>query len=178
MKYVVIDNFFDNPNEIIKLSESMDYRSRNDTEYWEGIRTECIKDIDMELYTNITSKIIYSYFDTNCAYAIEGNLVFHKMNEKDHKDPNWDEKIHKDASLYSCVIYLTPNAPMSSGTQTYQKEQWNSFLPDIICHNNFNRLIMFPGDVYHSAMDTLGGNGNDRLTLLFFLHKIDKVDID
>lgn len=175
MKYVIVDNFFDNPDEIINFSNTMEYRQRNESEYWEGTRTDCIKDIDLDLYSQITSKIIYSYFETNHSYAIEGDLVFHKMNENDHRDPNWKNKIHKDHSLYSCVIYLTPNAPMSSGTQIY-REFDNHFVPDIVCHNNFNRLIMFPGDVQHSAMDTLGGNGNDRLTMLFFLHEIEKVE--
>ena len=62
---------------------------------------------------------------------------------------------------------------MTSGTQIYRDIN-GEYVPDIIYHNKFNRLIQFPGPLPHSAMDLDGGD-DERLTMLFFLEKIEEV---
>ena len=173
MKSLVIDNFFDDPYSVIELAKKQNYFPRNKEQFYEGIRTPNLKDIDVNFYNSVVTKIVYSYFDSKFNYAVEGNLNFHRLSNKDYLDSQWmNDKVHKDFSVTSTVIYLTPNAPMTSGTQIY-REIDGEYRPDLIFHNKFNRMITFPGPLPHSAMDLTGGS-EDRLTLLFFLLKIDK----
>ena len=173
MKSIVVDNFFDDPYEVINLAKEQTYYPRGVDQFYEGIRSPNLKDIDLGFYNYVVSKIVYSYFDSNYDYIIEGNLNFHRLGKKDFQDPQWlNDKVHKDTSITSTVIYLTPEAPMTSGTQIY-REVDGAYVPDLIFHNKFNRMITFPGPLPHSAIDIDGGNA-DRLTLLFFLLKIEE----
>lgn len=173
MKSIVIDNFLDDPYKAIELSKTFDYYPRNPNQYYEGIRTPNLKDLDFDFYNQVMSKIIYSYFDTINDYEIEGHMNFHKLRDEDLNDPHWiNDRVHRDNYITSTIVYLTPDAPMTSGTQLYRQVN-KEYIPDVIYHNKFNRMIMFPGKVPHSAMNIKGGK-EDRLTLLFFLEKINK----
>jgi hypothetical protein len=174
MKSIVIDNFFEDPYKIIELSEKQTYYKRGPDQYYEGIRTANLKDLDFNFYNKTVSKIVYSYFETNFQYKIEGHLNFHRLRKEDLEDPHWKyDRVHQDNCVTSSIVYLTPDAPMSSGTQLY-RQQGDKFTPDVVYNNKFNRMIMFPGEVHHSAIDIDGGS-SDRLTLLFFLEKIEKI---
>lgn len=173
MKSIVVDNFFEDPYSVIELANKQKYYPRNQEQYYEGIRTPNLKDIDFDFYTRVSTKIIYKYFETNHNYKIQGHMNFHKLRKIDQEDPHWlNDRIHKDKYVTSTIIYLSPETPMGSGTQLYRKIG-EKHVPDIIYNNKFNRMIMFPGEVPHSAMDISGGN-QDRLTLLFFIESIEK----
>ena len=174
MKSIVTDNFFDDPSSVIKFAEEQTYYPRNSEQHYEGLRTPDLKDIDLDFYNCVLSKLVYTYYDSRLEYKVDGHMNFHKLSEKDLQDPNWvNGKVHTDDCILSNIIYLTPNAPMTSGTQLCQEID-GEFFPDIVYHNIFNRLIQFPGEVPHSAMDFKGGT-EDRLTLLFFLKHIEEV---
>ena len=175
MKSIVIDNFFEDPYSVIDFANKQTYYARQGEQYYEGKRTPNILDIDEKFFSEVSTKIIYHYFDQTKTYAIQGNLNFHKSSTSDMEDPNWlSGPIHKDDGfITSCIVYLTPDAPMDSGTQIY-REVDNEFVPDITYYNKFNRMIMFPGEVPHAAMSLSGGD-KERLTMLFFLRQIDEV---
>lgn len=174
MKSIVVDNFFDDPYNVIKLAKKQNYYPRDVDQFYEGVRTADLKDIDINFYNSIVTKIIYNYFDSNFDYKVDGHMNFHKLGDRDIEDPQWiNDKVHKDNTVTSTVIYLTPEAPMTSGTQIYRDIE-GEYVPDIIFHNKFNRMISFPGPLPHSAMNVSGGN-EDRLTLLFFLLNIEKI---
>lgn len=173
MKSVVVDDFFEDPFSVIEFAKKQTYYPRSSDQYYEGIRTADLKDIDVNFFNSVVTKIIYNYFDGKFDYAVEGHLNFHKLGKKDYTDPQWmHDRVHRDKTVTSTVIYLTPDAPMTSGTQIY-RELDGKYQPDLVFHNKFNRMISFPGPLPHSAMDLTGGD-QDRLTLLFFLLKIDK----
>jgi len=174
MKSLVIDNFFEDPSSVIELAKNQVYYPRGSDQFYEGIRTADLKEIDINFYNSVVSKIVYSYFDSKHDYKVDGHMNFHRLGNRDNNDPQWiNDKVHKDQSITSTVIYLTPDAPMTSGTQIY-REVNGEYVPDIIFHNKFNRMISFPGPIPHSAMDVNGGS-EDRLTLLFFLLNIEAV---
>ena len=174
MRSIVTDDFLDNPYELIDLSKNQKYYPRNNQQAYEGIRTDNLFNLNLEFVTNIASKIVYNYYDKNKSYNIDGLLLLHKLSNKDLTDPNWiNSRIHQDNCILSNILYLNPNAKMSWGTQIYRKEN-NKHIPDIIYHNKFNRLIQFPGYVDHSAISFDGDE--ERLTLLFFLEKIEERD--
>ena len=175
MKSIVVDNFFEDPYSVVKLAKEQTYYPRNSDQYFEGIRTPDLKEINLDFYNFVLTKIVYSYFDSRFDYKIDGHMNFHRLGVNDRSDPQWiNDKVHRDKTVTSTVIYLTPEAPMTSGTQIYREEENTKYIPDIIVHNKFNRMITFPGPLPHSAMDIIGGD-EDRLTLLFFLLNIEQV---
>lgn len=174
MKSIVTDNFLSDPYNVIEFAKKQIYHPRNSEQHYEGIRTKNLLEIDQEFYLKITTQLVYNYFDRSKTYKIEGHLNFHKLSERDLEDPNWiNEKVHKDDCILSNILYLTPDAPMTSGTQIYRDIE-GEFVPDIIYHNKFNRLIQFPGPLPHSAMNFDGGK-EERLTMLFFLENIEEI---
>lgn len=174
MRSIVTDNFFDDPYKIIEFANQQTYYPRSEVQYYEGVRTKNMAEVDINFYEQVVQKMVFNYYDINQQYKIDGYLVFHKLSEKDLADPNWlNCKEHTDKCILSNIVYLSPNAPMSSGTQLYQKID-EKYVPDVIYSNMFNRIIQFPGNVFHSAMDFRGGP-EDRLTLLFFLEQIEVI---
>ena len=174
MKSIVIDNFLKDPWKIIEFSKTLEYSGPPKTAYWRGLRTENLKDIDIQFFTGIAHKILYSYFETQYNYGVDGSMYFHQYGESGAGGIDDSYDVHTDESLYAGIIYLSPNVPMDNGTQLYRKVD-GEYLPDVVYHNKFNRLIMFPGNIPHSAMKLTGGNDN-RLTLLFFIETLEKID--
>lgn len=107
-------------------------------------------------------------------------------------DRSW---IHNDGTTsWAGIIYLTPDAPLSSGTATYRhKETGCTHRPDHdmdLCNmidedgqdltkwevvdrvsNVFNRLILYRGDLFHMSQDYFGKDINDgRLFQTFFIN--------
>jgi hypothetical protein len=111
-------------------------------------------------------------------------------------DRSW---IHSDYTTnWAGICYLTPDAPLSSGTGMYRLKEnylrsWNNMehtpeenknaihnkyaqdytkweLVDRI-GNVYNRLILYRGDLFHVSMDYFGSNKYDgRLFQLFFFN--------
>jgi hypothetical protein len=98
---------------------------------------------------------------------------------------------HYDLQDYAAIIFLTPDAPLESGTSTYRSKATgesritettekdkvfrNGFLDstqfDLIDRlgNVYNRLIIFDGKLIHSASCYFGNNNeNCRLFQMFF----------
>jgi hypothetical protein len=44
--------------------------------------------------------------------------------------------------------------------------------PDIKIGNIYNRLVLYPAEYFHSAMDYFGDDKNNRLVMLFFLMEV------
>ena len=175
MKSIIVDNFFEEPLKVVDFAKTLEYNPRTQEQYWEGIRTQDLSTIDNDFYRYVCEKIVYSYYNQLFQYKIDATCYFHKLSERDYEDPQWiNDKVHKDETVTSSIVYLTPNAPMTSGTQIYRKIS-DQYIPDLIFHNKFNRMVMFPGPLPHSAMDLIGGD-EERLTMLFFIHKIKQLE--
>lgn len=168
MKTLIIDNFLPDPNSVRQFGLSLSYRRRNKDEYWEGQRSEKVNLHNKNLEDNICRNIIKNYFSIN-EFNYNADLYFHKTMKNDLNDPQWiNDKIHTDKGIIAALIYLTPDAPINSGTQTYKNQK-----PDIVMGNCFNRLVCYPCDVPHSAMTYFGGENNCRLVLLFWLFSLE-----
>ena len=171
-KAIILDNFFDNPDQIRQMALSLDYRKRTEMEFFEGIRSNNLYDIDQKFYNDVCSRLILEYYGKN-NYSYEASLFFHKTFSSDKTDSQWtSDRVHTDhTATVAGIVYLNPNAPISCGTQTYQSTL-NGYVPDIVMSNQYNRLIMYPAKVPHSAMDLFGSADDCRLVMLFFLEKI------
>lgn len=102
-------------------------------------------------------------------------------------DRTW---IHSDYNnMWAGVCYLTPDAPLSGGTALYRHKETGQRLPvdkndhgkdayditkwEIVDRigNVYNRLILYPGKLFHASIDYFGDNlENGRLFQTFFFN--------
>lgn len=178
--FFVIDNFYDNPYEIRNFALSCKYTRRH---YYPGKRT-------ISYSNNILKEKIESI-----VYPFSGKLISFNSYDSDNgsfqivtkNDETW---IHKDNSNnnWAGVLFLTPDAPINSGTGFYKfkgentdsgySERHNSSenaidntrweLTDYI-GNIFNRLLLFNSQKLHQGLNYFGNDDNTgRLFQVFF----------
>jgi len=101
------------------------------------------------------------------------------------QDRTW---IHADSfNTWAAVCYLTPDAPLSSGTALYRHKrtgEWSKQTElnhegydytkwektDYVA-NKYNRIVMYRGNLYHASLDYFGDNlQNGRLFQTFFFN--------
>ena len=184
-RVVVVDNFLKNPNELrnraLLLKDT--YKQRGSA----GVRTEPQKwGIEFKPhFEKLLNKKITTFNlseeggGTNCCFQ--------------WCDQYTEQVIHADECNSAGVLYLTPNAPASSGTDFYVHRKtgytsiknlgkeavdklfetgWQDFTPwekiDSVS-NVYNRLILFDGRYFHSAAPYFGDSiENGRLFMVFF----------
>lgn len=188
---IVIDNFYENAYETRNYILTQDFKVRGN---YPGQRTisyanQHLKDIIQEYITPFAGKIIEfpmpdeTNKDNNSIY----NGAFQYTTSRDR---SW---IHMDGfNNWAGVLYMTPNAPLSSGTGFYKfndgtfcekdqiildnKKETDNFSQDLTkweqvdkVGNIFNRLILFDSKRFHMSMDYFGDSKeNGRLFQVFF----------
>ena len=178
---LVIDDVFDNPNDIVKLAKLQKYYSpennpsiKNTKINYKGERTlhlsECLNsDEYQELTKKILKKVIKNIARQDVSINLKAQTVclFHCLTQNDIPDKSW---IHNDTTIYSGVIYLNENFV----------DKFNNHGTKILINNQeidvpykYNRLIFYRGDYLHSANFGFGETIDDcRLTLNFFINEL------
>lgn len=115
----VIDNFLQNPDEVRRMALSQTYK-KNDASrgYWPGGRTAQISELNPEYANLINQKVL------SVAYNIEksSTLAAKVSTEFQYVTNNFGfGKVHRDTDEVAAVLYLTPNAPVDSGTEFYKQ---------------------------------------------------------
>ena len=200
----VIENFYENPDAIRKFALEQKYtfcHEVKDIDYvYPGCRTKDLSNLDKALFDKICTKLV---------------SVFHNA-ENDHM--RWlittsfqsvsaeygQGVIHTDHNtVFAAVLYLTPDAPLNSGTSLFKKNKtfdekkyqqalddndarfkageiamdtsYHSMFDEIVRVNNvYNTLIIYEGRHYHAANQFFGKTLKDaRLAQVFFVNKID-----
>lgn len=171
--FTIIDNFYSDPDSVRDFALSLDFSVSGN---YPGLRTQpCtneggyIDNIKLSLEKIINKKITEFPLDNyNTAFqlTLEG-------------DTTW---VHHDAMSYAAVVYLTPDAPLESGTAIYrhnitgimkhgpeQPLDFNNFsIPEdqweIVAEakNIYNRLVIYDAMYYHRSV--LPGFGTDKQT--------------
>ena len=177
---IVVDNFYENPHKIRYFALEQAFNVHGN---YPGHRTKSYANVQIkhEIET-IYGKKITMWRNGTDSY----NGAFQYSTSRDR---SW---IHTDGhNTHAGVLYLTPNAPISAGTQTfmykisgdrYKNEdivdltdthsqdftQWE--VVDRI-GNIFNRLILFNSKQFHMSVDYFGLNKFDaRLFQVFFFN--------
>jgi hypothetical protein len=168
-----IDNFFDNPNEIIEFAKKQKFRGplKEYQENWSGFRTKPIQMIDEKMSEKInqyfSDKLFEPMFkDSGCEYVYKFFTVthFHYLTKDISFNESW---FHKDQSLYAGVVYLNENPEEESGTILKCESG------DVIIPNKFNRFVLYDSNITHSPQKGFGTDINDsRLTLTIFMPTI------
>ena len=175
----VVDNFYDNPDEIRHFALS-NVEYEEDIRFYKGMRSkQAYRPIFIkQAFENIIGQPIVRWDDYNY------NGVFQIVSSEN------PQVIHYDVQRWAAIIYLTPNAPIESGTRTHRSkingsrhrhqedadEALGGMFYDMtrfeICDsvgNIYNRLVIMDAEAIHSAGLYFGNSMfNGRLTHLFF----------
>jgi len=155
---LTIDDFYVNPMEVREFALNQEFKVRGN---YPGQRTRSF------LTDSLKKKL------RDILYPYAGEITYWGSDDPENNytgsfqytvasDRSW---IHADSTTdWAAVCYLTPDAPLSSGTGIF----WE--IVDRI-GNVFNRLIMYRADNYHVSLDYFGKDMHDgRLFQVFFFN--------
>ena len=195
---VIVDNFLQMPNLVREWALRQEYKDAEGFiakygEYtnWPGLRSEHVVELDKEYADIVLGRIAamgQSHFGLQ---NVSIKSFFQATRESDG-----DSWVHIDNGFdVAGVLYLTPNAPIRSGTTLYKclnRDKWSSYIgteevkhineqdkvdlynelfePVDIVGNVYNRLIMYRSDYFHKSNKYFGTELNNcRLTQVFFM---------
>lgn len=171
---IVVDSFYSNPHEVREAALNMEYTEAGN---YPGFRTEPLtNDGTKEAIQNILQEPIRNWHDS-------GRFQICTAPQR-----SW---IHADKNDWAALVFLSEDAPLSSGTSFYKHKSSGSFgsngldenmvdfdgMPLNIpgyhysdpyewefvdrVANRFNRLIIFRGNLWHKSDDYFGEDLNN-----------------
>ena len=180
---IIADNFYDNPDDVRAFALSQEFAVRGN---YPGLRTksflnDSLKEVINALVSHAAGGV------TDWLVDAEGNSYTGAFQMCTSMDRTW---IHSDYNnMWAGVCYLTPDAPLSGGTALYRhKESGERESINNVDHgqdaydytkweivdrigNVYNRLILYPGNLYHASVDYFGSDVNSgRLFQTFFFN--------
>jgi hypothetical protein len=197
MQSLVINDFLPYPNVVREWALSKEFYDCNQfskrigvSTNWPGIRTDHVMELDSAYANDILGKI--SIFARKFFYDAPVSIRSYFQICRSSDGDSW---IHQDNDVdIAALLYLSPNAPVSSGTTLYECRdytKWQNlsmdemtkinrkerqdlyndlFDPVDVIGNVYNRLVMYRGDIFHKSNDYFGTTKQDgRLTQVFFL---------
>jgi Family of unknown function (DUF6445) len=200
----IVENFYDNPDAVRKFALAQKYKfchEQTEISYvYPGSRTLDLSFLDKNLYDNICKKLVSVFHNSEHDY-----MRWVISTSFQSVAAQYDRGvIHSDHNtIFAAVLYLTPNAPLNSGTSIFKKNKtfnekkyiqalddndakfktgeiamdtaYHSMFDEIVRVNNvYNTLIIYEGHNFHAANQFFGKNLTDaRLAQVFFINKID-----
>jgi hypothetical protein len=199
----VINDFYDDPDAIRKFALAQKYtychERKNISYVFPGSRTKDLFELNPALYERVCKKLVSIFHLPEhdlMRWAI--STSFQIVGEE-----YGSGLIHQDKNtIFAGVLYLTPDAPLDSGTSLFRKNKkyneaeykkgisdndqrfkdkqpinfdYHNMFDEVVRVNNvYNTLILFEGDIHHCANNFFGNtNENSRLAQVFFINKID-----
>ena len=182
---LVIDNFYKNAMSVRNFALNEEYTISGN---YPGTRTRSFATNELK---NIIQKYIEPFSGKITDFPMGNDTYNGAFQYTTSRDRSW---IHTDShNNWGGVLYLTPEAPLSSGTAFYKikettdisigmyekelcKEYTSSYSQDLTkwelvdkIGNIFNRLVLFNSKRYHMSMDYFGTDKiNGRLFQVFF----------
>ena len=123
----IIDNFFDEPDRIVTFANSLQYHSRQKGDYWYGLRSKPLHEVDKGYFEWSSQKILRAFYKDETRHVC--NTCFQKTpGIKNISNEGW---IHTDKCLMAAIIYLDKDN--FSGTnfyksKTFGKEKFKNLL--------------------------------------------------
>lgn len=156
----IIDDFYNNPEEVRNHALSKEFSVKGN---YPGLRTEIELSPWFYGFKSHFEKILNRKITL---WPEEYNSTYQYTTET---DKTW---VHHDATTWAAVVYLTPNAPLDSGTalyrhketgifrdgphatvsyneQTTKEEDWEKIAE---VGNMFNRAVIYNGHYYHRSV--------------------------
>tara|TARA_R110000803_G_scaffold164758_2_gene228413 strand:+ start:7067 stop:7756 length:690 start_codon:yes stop_codon:yes gene_type:complete len=115
-----INNFFEDPDNILKLADTIDYFPSHTGSY-PGVRSRPLHLIDPELFHKFTNAIFANFYNYGTDIKYNALVNFHKItpfskNKKDIRNQGW---IHYDPAVLAGLVYLNKQADLDTGTSLY-----------------------------------------------------------
>jgi hypothetical protein len=191
----IIDDFFENPNMVLDLANSLTYE-KDKQGRWPGKRSELLHIVAPDFFHDFCGKmfaVYYNVHDTNIQWNVRMN--FQKI-DNSYKE-GW---VHQDSeSILTAMVYLNKNSNYKSGTSIMAKKILSPTIPDtqnklafldqeakeiielreaansqyeecVAMRNKYNRFVAFPAHLFHKAQDF--DNLEERLTLIAFVQEL------
>ena len=171
MTYLVIDDYFENPNEIRNIALNGTYYTKENhpgnISDFPGYRTNYINEWDLNLYNFLLNKQldnVKSLIDTSqfTEYWTKFSFSYTDKNIPliEHRD--FSDGFNGFKKFFGGVIYLNENPPKNTGT----------ILKGLTTiENKFNRYIMYDATKIHCIENSFGENVNDsRMVLTHFIY--------
>lgn len=185
VKYIVIDNFYDNPMEVREFALKQEYY-KNNLPRFTSKSNFITKDI-----VSIFQKIIQPYGGKIIHFDYKDSGTFH------YSTSEYIEWTHSYSSSWVAIIYLTPNAPVTCGTSFYRfndgsmkanidLNKYKNFGRENNCDvtkwdsvddigNIFNRLIIYDSDYFHRETNYFGNDIHDGSLFQTFFFTTEKI---
>ena len=172
---IIIDNFYKYPEKVREFAIDCNFTT---TGNFPGLRTKSFANSKIkDKFEKIIGKKIVEFPYGNNETIYNGSFQYTLSNDK-----SW---IHVDNNNnWGGVLYLTPNAPLNSGTKFYKfNDKSITDLHEIYKYsqdfskwtlidrvgNIFNRLLLFNSNRFHISDEYFGNNiNNSRLFQVFF----------
>lgn len=187
-RYLIFDNFYQDPDALRAYALGRDFNVKGN---YPGMRTAPEGDQQREYLKNFFEKNIIKQKITE--WGSEYNTSFQYTTEEAR---TW---VHHDSTTgWAGVLYLTPNAPIESGTGIYRHRESGRYLFDPneetdyaeeedctnlekwelmdSCANIYNRLFVYDANLYHRSILPGFGKGKEdgRLFQTFFFNTEEK----
>jgi hypothetical protein len=187
---IIIDNFYTNPYETRNFILTQEFSVKGN---YPGLRTQSFANMELK---NAIQKYVEPFSGKITHFLIpqensDNTEIYNgSFQIATSRDRSW---VHIDGyNNWAGVLYLTPDAPVTSGTSFYRfhdgtscerdmnilknKDQIDMYSQDLTkwikvdtVGNVFNRLILFNSKLFHMSMDYFGVNKEDsRLFQVFF----------
>jgi hypothetical protein len=164
---IVLDNFYDDPDSVREFALAQEYNVKGN---FPGRRTKSF--LTQEAKDKITKAL--GPLSWNNEDGSTGSFQYTTALEN-----SW---IHRDLRQWAGVCYLTPDAPLESGTTLYKDREFSNpkevydltkFQKDITVGNVYNRLILYKGSLLHKSDTYFGLTIKEaRLFQVFFLGEL------
>ena len=199
----IVQDFYEDPMSIRQFALKQEFKHCFEIENYPfvfpGTRTKDLSELDSQSFAKICEKltsIFHNFEYDRMRWQITSS--FQSVTEE-----YGHGIIHQDSNtVLAGVLFLTPNAPLNSGTsifkegQTFNREKYlevlkendrrfkanepilsdyKSMFDEIITVNNlFNSLIIYEAHHHHAANHFFGRTLEDsRLTQVFFIGRVD-----
>lgn len=183
---IVVDGFYNDVDQVREMALNMEFGVRGN---YPGQRTVPVRN---EGVKGLIQAIIQPYAGQITRWETDYTGAFQYTTQRDR---SW---VHADQTTkWAGVLYLTPDAPLSGGTGLFKhkatgwytapKNEDGSYNTEGLAligqdsqdmtkwemtnfvGNVYNRLILYPGDLFHTSLDYFGRDKYDgRLFQTFF----------
>ena len=174
---IIIDDFYSDPDDVVNWAKTLEFTKGNGNH--PGWRT--LQITENTAVKNYIQNLVKPFGGEITMWDWHPNGTFSKTNVS---DINW---VHADChNTWAGVVYLTKDAPLNSGTSIFKhkptglmsaprlengelneelltiinkdgqdKTKWE---PIEVTSNIYNRLVMYRGDLFHTATNYFGSD--------------------
>lgn len=195
----IVDNFFDYPDEIRDFGLQQEF-FLDEENRWPGKRTKPLYEINSSLFQTSLNKIFSLFFnlkDTKISWVSDARFQLVDNKYKDgwiHRDENILTAIiylsktqnNSGTTIYSPIdpinteikhvdkkVESFKDFSLIEKNDGYREDNNKQFKPSVTVQGDYNRLVIFDGNLFHGANNFYGENdSSSRLTLIFFVEQI------